>query len=1056
VSRISTTPVEWTPELGSRLTVWGSATDHAWEWNDWVEVMASAPANVYIVGAEFSGQSNHWWELEFGVGAAGAEVPMGRLAGAPNAPDSGQWPMMPAPVPFRVTTAAGNRLAVRGRTSGFLQANYWRIAYLAGPDHTTITTQLPFALPASGNQLTLTRTGSAWGQTAYGELSAGLANAAGLAGLIVNPNGVTNQNEAHEIDIAVGAAGSEAVIATFRVEPFSYYTNGWMHGILPVLVRLPASTRVAARMRALNTTVAGIPLKVFVYGAEVEPPPPPTEIEFDPDSDVTGETVGLTWVELRDDASGLHVSSKVPLPDPSAYYGGWKEPDVVEWGLIRRACSDWKGNYEGTSFRWAHSDTGQAWRDLLADDETRQLLNSEVVIRMISDEERRMGGLARTIVRGVVRGYKPLSPLQFEFRAEDTLTRLFTKEVPYRRIVAADFPDAVITDANGVQTNRESVGKGVPIVYGNMSDEQSTTSQGTHLDAPTVLGVTCPTSGSATKRYAVTFLNADYGPPYDRPWSDHRGETEPTWVTVNNAPTDDQMRADPWGARIVIRMAANQAGIAGGRQYGRYPDRVEGLDGIDSPGAFGVVPSDEWQAWDGVRPHGAPDFNSLHGEAPPTTNNTGGTTVDTGKGAIKPLYVGRLMTHHCWVVAAHACKAITSWYVDGVRQPESTAALDPLGPWAIPGYSGYTLPTPYLDINGRRYTVIFGRVGYTEPDECAAGTRTLTCNVEGIETVGDGSGTLITDALDQYEHFLANWAFGDYQSGAWLEAPLFPPDPAPENEDVLHMISHDSFVAAKAVAARRIGGGYVGAGIITGPIKLVDIVARWNRSCDVDCGFNRKTQFAVWMEDDDEALLAAARHYTQERDIFAGSFDIEDVESELFNEIPYCYAHRPADDSWGTDTRVSDTVSIAELGETRTADRLELHFVRSAAVAQDIVNRVLARRAYPPREVKFRVGLSGLNSELGDIVLVTHADGIGEAGWAEHPVRVRAHEVNPEDFTVTITARDVGHIFRRATDTTWMQPPPEDVAVQMQGQAAMDVIIGPAQRLFAGFSDAGG
>ena len=72
------------------------------------------------------------------------------------------------------------------------------------------------------------------------------------------------------------------------------------------------------------------------------------------------------------------------------------------------------------------------------------------------------------------------------------------------------------------------------------------------------------------------------------------------------------------------------------------------------------------------------------------------------------------------------------------------------------------------------------------------GTNTITADVDGYETVGDGSGTLITDEVDVLEHFCHNFVF-NRSHGVWytrLTAPVVGIDTA-------------SFDAAKVFLAGR-------------------------------------------------------------------------------------------------------------------------------------------------------------------------------------------------------------------------------------------------------------
>jgi hypothetical protein len=103
-----------------------------------------------------------------------------------------------------------------------------------------------------------------------------------------------------------------------------------------------------------------------------------------------------------------------------------------------------------------------------------------------------------------------------------------------------------------------------------------------------------------------------------------------------------------------------------------------------------------------------------------------------------------------YLVCAGWAKAIDTVYKDGV--PVTVA--------------DYAVTHPV--VNGRVYTVI----DFT----ATQGTSAITCDVQGYEAVGDGTGDLITDPAAVAQHLLVNWIFGDYKAGAWLSASTAPVD----------------------------------------------------------------------------------------------------------------------------------------------------------------------------------------------------------------------------------------------------------------------------------------
>lgn len=112
----------------------------------------------------------------------------------------------------------------------------------------------------------------------------------------------------------------------------------------------------------------------------------------------------------------------------------------------------------------------------------------------------------------------------------------------------------------------------------------------------------------------------------------------------------------------------------------------------------------------------------------------------TELGAVKCLYVDK--TGFRYLVCAGIAKGVIAVFSDGVRKTLTT---------------DYTVTNAI--VNGRAYTLI---------DFIAdQGTKAVTADVKGMETVGDGSGTLISNPADVFAHIVNNWIYSDYKSGAW-------------------------------------------------------------------------------------------------------------------------------------------------------------------------------------------------------------------------------------------------------------------------------------------------
>lgn len=151
-------------------------------------------------------------------------------------------------------------------------------------------------------------------------------------------------------------------------------------------------------------------------------------------------------------------------------------------------------------------------------------------------------------------------------------------------------------------------------------------------------------------------------------------------------------------------------------------------------------------------PNAAPAAYSL--VAPVCYGHHDASTSRTGPGFIPGILVDQMA--YRYMICAGRAKSVPRVYVAGNQISTSL----------------YT--TEYLTTGGRLYTLIkFDDA----TDANAAGVATaagvslpdvaVTADVQGYETVGDGSGSLITNPATQIAHFLTNWVLGGYMSGSW-------------------------------------------------------------------------------------------------------------------------------------------------------------------------------------------------------------------------------------------------------------------------------------------------
>ena len=191
------------------------------------------------------------------------------------------------------------------------------------------------------------------------------------------------------------------------------------------------------------------------------------------------------------------------------------------------------------------------------------------------------------------------------------------------------------------------------------------------------------------------------------------------------------------------------------------------------------------------------------------------------------------------------------------------------------------------DINGHRYHVLV----FSKPqvsDTCEY--YEVTANVKGIETNGNGTGTLLTNADDIFEHAMLNWILNSYQSSV---GPYAPPG-GPWFTDVPYapgIWDHDSVVAAKAVAASRLAGGYKGAGTLDEVIEAREWIREMLVSFDLELYFNNNIGASgAWSvcRFNPSASRASLPHWDAGVDaILRDSFGIDVAVEQMINVMPF-------------------------------------------------------------------------------------------------------------------------------------------------------------------------
>ena len=246
-SILTTKPLKWSPSGTAGASVSPPTTAWANPAN-WTQLIASVTTTIGIAAVEVYPASAFDFELEFGIGSAGSEVPIGLVRGrvlsttATNIYTLNISPMISVP--------SGQRLAVRIRTGG-TTGTAWLVSvgYYENPDSTNILKAPHLSLPYSANSASVSCAASAWGNSSFVQLTAGLSDTIYINRIIVRPSAAAQ----FEIDIAIG--DSNTVVTTVAGQAV---TVAGMSSIieLPVPLKISANTRIAMRIRTSLTSAA--------------------------------------------------------------------------------------------------------------------------------------------------------------------------------------------------------------------------------------------------------------------------------------------------------------------------------------------------------------------------------------------------------------------------------------------------------------------------------------------------------------------------------------------------------------------------------------------------------------------------------------------------------------------------------------------------------------------------------------------------------------------------------------------------------------------------------
>lgn len=239
------------PTAAAGVTVTPSGT--AWVNSAYVQLTASIGSAVTIIGVivDAPNVADMEFELDVARGAATSEVVVATYIGVADALAGASRLIVHSNIPID-DIASGQRIAIRLRKAGTSVATWaLKLVYYNSVSSTVgVTANESLAAPSGAAGVSLTPSGTAWLNSAYGELHASLTDIVCL-GLAINYGAAAAVLEA-EFDLAAGAATSEVVKGTTGA---TYQINQGLFHLFEfrVPISIPGTNRLACRMRKSGT-----------------------------------------------------------------------------------------------------------------------------------------------------------------------------------------------------------------------------------------------------------------------------------------------------------------------------------------------------------------------------------------------------------------------------------------------------------------------------------------------------------------------------------------------------------------------------------------------------------------------------------------------------------------------------------------------------------------------------------------------------------------------------------------------------------------------------------
>ena len=215
-------------------------------------------------------------------------------------------------------------------------------------------------------------------------------------------------------------------------------------------------------------------------------------------------------------------------------------------------------------------------------------------------------------------------------------------------------------------------------------------------------------------------------------------------------------------------------------------------------------------------------------------------------------------------------------------------------------------------------------------------------------------------------------------------------------------VTGDFDAATYAVAtATEVNRGYGFAGVLWKADKLLVLLDNWRDEFELDIFWDKagKIHFRYLT-----SIFATPRKYSDVTNILGG-FDSDPQVKELMNSLKYGYNfHYSRTYFYNYDT-YDDAGSQTKYGEKFQTFQ-GFNWIRDSTTALDIASRKVIRFKDPITFDELHLPLTSFSDNLADMISVTHAEGVGAAGYVDKYFQVRVTNYNIDRFINTVLLED--------------------------------------------------